>query len=198
MKHLRLVVLMMLVALILAPLALAKHRVLKPKTFMSVTSTAFQSGDTIPAKYTCDGENIMPPLNISNIPTDAKTLVLLVEDPDTRRGVATHLLAWNIRPTTTRILENKLPNGTIGSNDFGEAKYSGPCPPSDPKTKKPEHRYFYKVLALDGDVNLPQMSKRHDLDKFLKDKIIGESTLVGTYSRVKTAPIEPKEGKKKS
>src|ERR1051326_9359513 len=107
---------------------------------ISVRSIEFSKGGHIPRKYTCEGENVNPPLEISGVPKSTKTLAIIVEDPDAPRGVFYHWLIWNIPPNEP-IDENSVP-GSSGKNSFGKTGYGGPCPPSG------THRYFFKVYAL--------------------------------------------------
>ena len=110
-----------------------------------ISSPAFENDGDIPSKYTCDGEEINPPLKIANIPGEAKTLALIVEDPDASKGVFDHWLVWNIEPTGN-IAEDSVP-GTVGINSFGNTGYGGPCPPSG------SHRYYFRLFALDSNLN---------------------------------------------
>src|SRR5437588_4002440 len=106
---------------------------------ISITSPAFQAGGDVPAKFTCNGTNVSPELQIGGVPNEAKSLVLIVDDPDAPRGLFTHWIVWNIDPKTTRVAENSAPAaGVQGTNDFGKRNYGGPCPPSG------THRYFSK------------------------------------------------------
>src|SRR3989344_5993270 len=98
---------------------------------MKIISSAFGTNQNIPSKYTCDGENINPPLTFSKVPPGAQSLVLIVDDPDAPGKTFTHWLVYNIPPATIQILENQTPpNSLLGVTDFGEQKYGGPCPPS--------------------------------------------------------------------
>ena len=107
---------------------------------LNISSIAFKADEMIPSKYTCDGVNINPPLDIKDIPEKAKCLALIVDDPDAPIGVWVHWVVWNI-PVTHHIKENEV-HGTEGINDFQQQHYGGPCPPSG------THRYFFKVYAL--------------------------------------------------
>src|SRR5947207_13423456 len=116
---------------------------------MKITSSAFQQGGNIPSKFTCDGPNTSPALQISGIPAEAKTLVLIVDDPDAPSELFTHWVVWNIDPRTSDIAEGSAPaKGMQGKNDFGKSGYGGPCPPSG------THRYYFKIFALDGELAL--------------------------------------------
>ena len=122
-----------------------------------VTSPVFKENEMIPVKYTCDGINVSPPLNIEHIPEEAKCLALIVDDPDAPIGTWVHWVIWNI-PVTHHIKENEV-HGTEGINDFQQHHYGGPCPPSG------THRYFFKVYALDALLDLPANTKKLQLEK---------------------------------
>ena len=96
---------------------------------MKITSSAFQEGGNIPSKFTCDGSDTSPPLQITGVPSEAKSLVLIADDPDAPSGLFTHWLVWNIPPQTNSISEGSAPKGVHGTNDFGKSDYKGPCPP---------------------------------------------------------------------
>lgn len=140
---------------------------------MDISSAAFKSGDLIPEKYTCDGLNFNPPLDIKSIPYDTKSLVLIVDDPDAPVGTWTHWLVWNI-PVTKSLRENKV-YGIEGVNDFQQHQYAGPCPPSG------THRYYFKIYALDDDLDLPAHAVKLDLEKAMKGHILGYGELIGIY-----------------
>jgi len=142
---------------------------------LKVTSTAFENEGMIPVKYTCDGINVNPSLDIENIPGEAKCLVLIVDDPDAPIGTWVHWLVWNI-PITHHIKENQV-HGIQGINDFQLNQYNGPCPPSG------THRYFFKVYALDDILNLPVHTKKPELEKAMSEHIIAFGELIGLYSR---------------
>ena len=146
---------------------------------MKVTSSAFQQGANIPSKFSCDGPNTSPPLQISDVPTEAKSLVLIVDDPDAPSGLFTHWVVWNISPQATTIAEGSTPKGVQGTNDFGKSGYGGPCPPSG------THRYYFKVFALDRELDLPVGAKRSQLDAAMKGHVIAQGELMGRYSRKK-------------
>ena len=144
---------------------------------LKVTSTAFAHNAPIPARYTCDGENVNPPLTIEGIPEDTQSLVLIVDDPDAPSGTFTHWVVWDIPPTAA-IEENTSPGGVEGMNNFGRHNYMGPCPPRGEK-----HRYFFKVFALDNMVGLPASSTEEALEMVLKGKAIAYGELMGLYKR---------------
>lgn len=140
-----------------------------------VTSPAFGDKSRIPSKYTCDGDDVNPPIMIEGIPEAAESLVLIVDDPDAPRGTWDHWIVWNI-PPKGKLEEDSVP-GTEGMNDSGRQSYSGPCPPSG------THRYFFKVYALDTKLNLPTNSRKRDVERAMKGHILAEGQLVGLYSR---------------
>lgn len=141
-----------------------------------VFSSVFENNESIPVAYTCDGENINPPLQFSGIPDDAKILVLIVDDPDATEGVFTHWIVWNINPESN-IMENSVP-GIEGENSFGEVSYGGPCPPSDTT-----HRYIFGVYALDTELNLDGGANRQNLESAMDGHILAKGELIGLYGR---------------
>lgn len=163
-----------------------RQRVKEPSITSSTTSTnmltiaslAFKNSEIIPKKYTCDGEDVNPPIMIENVSTNAKSLALIVDDPDAPVDTWNHWLVWNIDPATKEINEDSVPaSATLGTNDFGKLEYGGPCPPSE------THRYFFRVFALDTKLDLPQGAKRGQLETAIKNHIIDQGELMGKYSR---------------
>jgi len=146
---------------------------------MKVTSSAFYEGGNIPSKFTCDGSDTSPPLQIAGVPSVAKSLVLIVDDPDAPGGLFTHWLVWNIPPQTGSIAEGSAPQGVQGANDFGKSGYRGPCPP--PGT----HRYSFKIFALDRELELRSGAKRSQVDAAMKGHVIAQGELVGRYAKRK-------------
>ena len=144
---------------------------------LKITSSAFQQGGNIPPKFTCTGSDTSPPLQIAGVPSEAKSLVLIADDPDAPGGVFTHWLVWNIPPQTNSISEGSAPKGVHGTNDFGKSGYKGPCPP--PGT----HRYSFKVFALDRELDLRSGAKRSQVDAAIKGHVIAQGELVGRYAR---------------
>lgn len=145
---------------------------------MQLTSSAFTHNSRIPAKYTCDGANLNPPLAISGVPEGAKSLVLIVDDPDAPRGDFVHWTIWNISPETRQIAENSVPSGSVqGLTDFGKPGYGGPCPPFG------EHRYQFKLYALDAGLDLSPSAKKRDVERAMKGHILSQTILIGLYSR---------------
>jgi Raf kinase inhibitor-like YbhB/YbcL family protein len=145
---------------------------------MQITSSAFQEGGAIPEKFSKNGQNVNPELQIQGAPADAKSLALIVDDPDAPVGLFTHWLVWNIDPKTKQIAEGSAPSGAVqGKNDFGQSGYGGPQPPSG------THRYFFKIFALDRTLDLKPGAKRKEVDAAMKGHIIGEGQLMGKYSK---------------
>jgi Raf kinase inhibitor-like YbhB/YbcL family protein len=165
---------------VLAALALAVTSIAAGGGKMKITSSAFESGGNIPSKFTCDGADANPALRVEGAPAEAKSLVLIVDDPDAPSGLFSHWLVWNMDPKTTEIAEGTAPStGTQGKSDFGKTGYGGPCPPSG------THRYYFKIFALDNQLNLSAGSKRGQLDSAMKGHIIAQGELMGRYSRSK-------------
>ena len=149
-----------------------------------MTSPAFSYGAQIPSKYTCDGEDINPHLVIHGVPEKAKSLALVVEDPDAPNGLWVHWVAWNIQPETREIREHAEPFGSgEGLNSWGEIGYGGPCPPSG------THRYFFRLYALDTRLKLAEGSKKAALEEAMAGHILATAELMGTYARTNEAPL---------
>jgi Raf kinase inhibitor-like YbhB/YbcL family protein len=142
---------------------------------LAVSSPAFENNKLIHSKYTCDGDNVNPPLTIEGVPDGTKSLVLIVDDPDAPMGTWDHWIVWNI-PPTNKIEENTVP-GTEGINDYRKHSYGGPCPPSG------THRYFFKVYALDAKLDLSSNSRKKDVEKAMQGHILAKGELVGLYRR---------------
>jgi Raf kinase inhibitor-like YbhB/YbcL family protein len=146
---------------------------------MKITSPAFQEGANIPSKFSCDGADTSPPLQIADIPSGAKSLALIVDDPDAPSGLFTHWTVWNIPPQTSVVGEGSAPKGVQGTNDFGKSGYGGPCPPSG------THRYYFQIFALDRELDLPFGAKRGQLDAAMKGHVVAQGELMGRYARKK-------------
>ena len=146
---------------------------------MKITSSAFHEGGDIPPKFTCDASDTSPPLQITGIPSEAKSLVLIADDPDAPGGLFTHWLVWNIPPQTSSIAEGSAPQGVQGANDFGKSGYRGPCPAPG------RHRYSFKIFALDRELELGSGAKRSQVDAAMKGHVIAQGELVGRYARKK-------------
>lgn len=143
-------------------------------------SSAFKNNEFIPAKYTCEGENINPLIEILNAPSETKSLVLIMDDPDAPAGTWDHWIMWNIDPKTHYIPEDSVPQGAVlGTTSFGRTGYGGPCPP---KGDKP-HRYMFKVYALDALLDLPEGASKSELLSAMEGHVIDEGLLVGLYGR---------------
>jgi len=140
-----------------------------------ITSPVFENNGFIPTKYTCDGADVNPPLNIKGVPKETQTLVLIIDDPDAPRGTWDHWVVWNI-PPVERIEENSVP-GTEGLNDSNKRSYGGPCPPSG------THRYFFKVYALDARLDLNPNSRKRDVERAMKEHILARGEIIGRYRR---------------
>ncbi len=147
---------------------------------MKVTSSAFQEGGNIPSKFTCDGADVNPAVRFEGVPAEAKSLLLIVDDPDAPVGLFTHWLVWNIDPKTSEIAESSAPGGAVqGTNDFPKKGYGGPCPPSG------THRYYFKIFALDQTLDLKPDAKRAEVDTAMRGHVIAQGELMGRYSRKK-------------
>jgi len=151
---------------------------------MKITSSVFVNDNYIPSKYTCDGEDISPELIIENVPTDTKSLVLIMEDPDVptyirEDGMWDHWVVFNISPDTKIIKEGKEPNGVQGLTTANKLGYSGPCPPDK------EHRYFFMLYALDSEINEQEGATKEAIRMSMKHHIIAKAELVGRYERNK-------------
>lgn len=144
---------------------------------MKLTSSAFASNGAMPSEFTCDGADASPPLAISDVPKNAKSLALIMDDPDAPMGTFVHWVVWNIPPDTKEIKKSFEPSGVQGKTGFGKLGYGGPCPPSG------THRYFFKLYALDTELNLPEGSTKKDLERAIQGHIIQQAQLMGTYKR---------------
>lgn len=145
---------------------------------LSLLSSAFGSGERIPEKYTCDGANVSPPLSVRNVPDDAKSLVIIFDDPDSKPTPWVHWTLWNVSPTTTEISENSIPWGAIqGLTSFKNNKYGGSCPP------RGVHHYSFRLYALSSLVDLPSSSSAEKLREAIDPHVLARSELVGLYSR---------------
>jgi Raf kinase inhibitor-like YbhB/YbcL family protein len=144
-------------------------------TLLKIDSPAFDNEELIPSKYTCEGENINPTLTIRDIPEGAKSLVLIVEDPDAPNGTFDHWLLWNI-PITHEIEENTKV-GTSGVNDFGKTGYGGPCPPSG------THRYFFRVYALDVELALISGVNKKLLLEAIDEHVMAMGEIMAKYEK---------------
>jgi Raf kinase inhibitor-like YbhB/YbcL family protein len=151
---------------------------------MKVTSSAFQAGQAIPTKYTCEGEDISPPLQWSGVPAGAKSLALICDDPDAPVGRWVHWVLYDLPVMTTDLAEKVPASETLsfgakqGTNDFKRIGYGGPCPPPG----KP-HRYYFRLYALDADLLLKPGASKQELLRAMDGHILAEAQLSGIYQR---------------
>jgi hypothetical protein len=155
---------------------------------MLVIESVFSNGERIPKKYTCDDQDISPPIVVKGISKDAKTIAIIVDDPDAPMGVFTHWLIWNIPAAETifipegisKTAELSEPFRAIqGKNDFNEIGYDGPCPPSG------EHTYRFKIYVLDAEIDLEAGKTKGELLKAMEGHVIQYGELRGVYKRLK-------------
>lgn len=144
---------------------------------MALTSSAFSEGQRIPVKYTCDGDDVSPPLSIANAPRRTVELVLTVEDPDAPGGTFVHWLLYTVKGSTKTIPEGRTPAGSRqGTNSFGSARWRGPCPPAFQT-----HRYVFYLHALSKPSGLPAGADAGTVQQAIKGKVIAHAHLMGTY-----------------
>jgi len=145
---------------------------------MKIESPVFKNNELIPTKYTCQGEDVNPPLKISAVPQSTKSLALIIDDPDAPVGTWVHWLLWNIPTATAEIKENEVPPEAVeGQTDFGQPGYGGPCPPSG------THRYFFKLYALDTELSLAAGASKKELEAALRGHILEQAELIGLYKK---------------
>jgi Raf kinase inhibitor-like YbhB/YbcL family protein len=145
---------------------------------MKITSPAFDHNAFIPVKYGCDGVNVNPPLEISEVPDNTQSLALVVDDPDAPRGDWVHWLMWNIDPGVTKVGEDSIPAGaTEGLTTYGTSGYRGPCPPSG------IHHYHFTLIALDSKLQLDARSDKAKLEAAMKPHLLARAELIGLYRR---------------
>jgi Raf kinase inhibitor-like YbhB/YbcL family protein len=155
----------------------------KGGAIMKLTSLAFNDGDTIPKKHTCDGEDISPQLEWELVPENAKSIVIISDDPDAPMGTWVHWVYYDIPANINGLPENIPPvespeiGGKQGTNDFGKTGYGGPCPPGG------THRYYFKVYALDAILNLSPGAEKAQLLEAMEGHIIDQVQLMGKYNR---------------
>jgi Raf kinase inhibitor-like YbhB/YbcL family protein len=147
---------------------------------MKLSSPAFKHNESIPRRYTCQGEELSPPLHIEGVPSDAKSLVLMMDDPDVPKslradGLWDHWILFNVLPTVKMIEENKPPLCKMGKTTSGTQGYEGPCPPDK------EHRYFFKLYALSKMLELPSGSTKKEIEKAMQGHILTQCELMGRY-----------------
>jgi Raf kinase inhibitor-like YbhB/YbcL family protein len=150
-----------------------------------ITSDAFLEGEAIPTKYTCDGDELSPDLRWSDIPPNTRSLALICEDPDAPSGTFTHWILFDLPPTVTELPEGvstaeRLANGAVqGQNDFKRIGYGGPCPPPNDS----EHRYYFRIYALDTELQLRSGARREDVAPAMVGHVLATGHLMGTYKR---------------
>ncbi|MEJ1105543.1 MULTISPECIES: YbhB/YbcL family Raf kinase inhibitor-like protein [unclassified Kribbella] len=145
---------------------------------ITVTSRAFQDGGKIPKKYSCDGDDVSPPLAWKGLPTNLGAVALVVDDPDAPRGTFTHWVLLDLDPTTTSIAEGQVPTGAKqANNSAGRASYFGPCPPSG------THHYRFTVYALSEATGLPDGAKLDDALTAIDSRTLARGRLTGLYKR---------------
>jgi len=152
---------------------------------MIFKTNAFKTSETIPTKYTCDGEDVSPDLKWDGAPQETKSFALICDDPDAPGGNFTHWVLYGLAATVTELPENfpekeevDSPKCKQGTNDFGKVGYGGPCPPRGSK-----HRYFFKLYALNADLQLSPKAKKRELETAIKGHILAQAELIGTYQR---------------
>lgn len=145
-------------------------------TAMKITSPVFEHNQMVPAKYTCQGDDINPRLIVSQIPKETRSLALIVDDPDAPMGTWTHWVVFDIPLENSEIKEDTIP-GTQGYNNFGRNEWGGPCPPGG------THRYFFKIYALDTKLNLKEGAKKGEVERAMQDHILEKAELIGLYKK---------------
>ena len=152
-----------------------------PGGTMKITSPAFKNGELIPAKYSCDADKVNPALEFSGVPASAKSLALIVHDPDAPvpGGEFVHWLVWDMAPTSKGIVEGDTSAATMGLNGTGRPGYYPMCPPDR------EHRYFFTVYALDTMLGAAKVANKAQLLAAMQGHIVGQAELMGRYNRIK-------------
>lgn len=148
---------------------------------MKLTSHAFKHDGEIPIEYTCQGSNVSPPLEIHDAPTNAKSLVLIMDDPDVPKqirpdGIWDHWVVFNIDPRV-KVFKEGMSSGILGKNTSGENDYQGPCPPDK------RHRYFFKLYALDCLLNLKEGASKKQVEDAMKSHVLAQAELMATYEK---------------
>lgn len=151
---------------------------------MELTSNAFEHNGTIPTKYTCDGDDVSPPLSWAAVPQDAESLALICDDPDAPAGTWSHWVLYNISPDRDGLEEN-VPRderlsqiGMQGRNDFGNSGYGGPCPP-----RGSTHHYYFRLYALDTTLETMEGATRKQILNRIQDHVLAQTELIGLYAR---------------
>ena len=144
---------------------------------MKVTSPSFKNNEELPSKFTCEGDDINPQIQINEIPKNTESLALIIDDPDAPAGIWTHWVVFNV-PVQSTIKENSIP-GIQGFNSFRRVDYGGPCPPSG------THRYFFKVYALDDKLDLTEGAALKEVGKAMKGHVLEKAEIIGLYRKHK-------------
>lgn len=152
-------------------------QVLNTSVHMKIESSNFKNNESIPSKHTCDGSDINPLLTISGTPTEAKSLALIMDDPDSPSGTWVHWTIWNMDPTLTTIDEKTTPKGVEGTTSFNTLGYGGPCPGSG------THHYHFKLYAMDTMLDLPAGATKDELETAMEGHVLAFSDLIGLYKR---------------
>ena len=150
------------------------------KEELKVTSPAFREGEAIPARYTCDGEDLFPPLSLAGVPLSAESLVLIVDDPDSPNGTWTHFVRFNLPPPLNDFREGQDPGGGMGLTTASGLEWHGPCP------HQGEHRYYFKVYALSAKLDLPDGVSAEEVEAAMDGKVLAKASLMGRYRRAAT------------
>jgi len=145
---------------------------------IQLTSPAFDEGEPIPQQYTCDGADVSPALNWSGVPDGTQNLTLIVDDPDAPGKTWVHWVVYDLPADLDGLQEGSFAGGVQGSNDFGNTSYGGPCPPGSSA-----HRYFFKLYALDTQLDLDTGATKAQVEEAMQGHIIAQGQLMGTYSR---------------
>ena len=146
---------------------------------MKIECPEFQNETAMPSKFTCDGEDVAPPIKITGVPKDAKTLALIVDDPDAVSGTWVHWTVWNIPAEASVMLEGGLPGSIAqGVTSSGNIGYAGPCPPSG------THRYFFRAYALDSELDLSPETMADALMQAMEGHVLDKAQLIGLYERL--------------
>ncbi len=144
---------------------------------LKLSSSAFENNHPINKKYTCEGNDVSPPLAIEGVPELAKSLVLVVDDPDAPTGTWDHWVVWNISPLTREIEEGRVPtDAVLGTNSFGKVEWGGPCPPPG----RP-HRYIFKLCGLNCTLGLAPGATKAEIERAMNGHILEQTTLIGLY-----------------
>jgi len=149
---------------------------------MKITSSAFGDHEMIPDEYTCDADDLVPPLSFHDVPAAARSLALIMDDPDVPESVRAdrnwdHWVVWNIPPDVREVARGEAPAGVQGKNSWGRNDYGGPCPPDR------QHRYFFKLFALDSEIDLDPGAGKPELLAAMEGHVIANAELVGVYDR---------------